>query len=421
MKSAEAEEVAHLLTQIMGLDAASVGPSLIERAVRQRQAACRLGDAHSYLRQLKGSSDERQALIEAVVVPETWFFRDRPTFAALGTLVTEGRIPVHADGVVRILSLPCSTGEEPYSIAMTLLDAGLAANRFKVEAVDISAQALERAVRGTYGGNSFRGSDLGYRDRHFVAAPQGFELRDLPRGQVSFRRGNLFDEILPAAADRYQVVFCRNVLIYFDRAGQDRAIGVLSLLLEEKGLLFVGSSETALLLDHGFASLELPLAFGFHQREAGRREASAGLPPTLKRPSAARSRAARGPRASPRPPLRSAPRPQLVDPPAETPKSLDQASLLADQGHLAEAARHCEAHLALHGPSARAYYLLGLVRDAGGHPAEAAELYRKALYLDPAHEESLAHLALLLDGLGDVRGARAAEGRAHRQARKAGA
>jgi chemotaxis protein methyltransferase WspC len=415
-------EIADLLNRTMGLDTASIGPATLERAVRRRRDACAAADPRAYLAHLKCSQGELQALIESVVVPETWFLRDREAFAALASL-GGARCSRASDEVLRVLSLPCSTGEEPYSIAMTLLDAGLGADRFHVDAVDISAQALERARRAIYGRNSFRGSGLGFRDRHFEATPQGFRLRDVVRGQVRFRHGNLFAEILPPNADLYHVVFCRNVLIYFDRAGQDRAVGVLSRLLEAGGLLFVGSSESALLLAHGFVSLRLPLTFAFRKPGAGAR-VRAEVEPSSTRRSAVRASASRGP--LPQPPafpgiVPPGPRPRVPEAPAEMAKGLVEAGRLADQGHLAEAARQCEDHLARHGPSAQAYYLLGLVRDARGHPVEAAVLYRKALYLDPLHAESLGHLALLLEGLGDASGARAVLGRASRQAQKAGA
>ncbi len=103
---------------------------------------------HAYWERVRGSRAELQALIEAVVVPETWFFRDREAFAALARLAREEWLPsAPQTGCCRLLSLPCSTGEEPYSMAMALLDAGVPADRFRIDAVDISAAALAQAER----------------------------------------------------------------------------------------------------------------------------------------------------------------------------------------------------------------------------------------------------------------------------------
>ena len=109
---------------------------------------------------------ELQELIDTVAVPETWFFRDRGAFIALARIALDAMVRRGPTDVLRILSVPCSTGEEPYSIAMSLLDAGLSPQRFQVEAIDISHRAIERARAGVYRRNSFRGQDLLFRGRH---------------------------------------------------------------------------------------------------------------------------------------------------------------------------------------------------------------------------------------------------------------
>ena len=106
-----------------------------------------------------------------MVVTETWFFREKQPFAALVRLVIEEWLPAHPTGRLRLLSVPCSSGEEPYSMAMALMDAGFPAARFEISAVDISARALAFAQRAIYGRNSFRGADLDFRTRHFRPCP----------------------------------------------------------------------------------------------------------------------------------------------------------------------------------------------------------------------------------------------------------
>lgn len=196
------------LKEVMGLDTASVGSATIERAVKERAAASRLKDLEAYWQCLNASPSERQALIEAVVVPETWFFRDPGAFRALASLAATRRL-----SPLRVLSMPCSTGEEPYSIAMALLDASVDPARLTIDAVDISARALDAARQGVYRKNSFRSSDQAFRDRFF----DGDQLDEHVRAQVCFHQGNLFalDGVLPAAA--YDAIFCRNLLIYLDR------------------------------------------------------------------------------------------------------------------------------------------------------------------------------------------------------------
>lgn len=403
-----------LLKRTMGLDAVSIGAPAIERTVQQRLAACGLPDSAAYLERVLASPGELQELIEAVIVPETWFFRDREAFAALAGPAVQEWQRAHPAGVFRVLSLPCSTGEEPYSAAMALFEAGLPADRFRVDAFDISLRSLAAARRAVFGRNSFRGGDLSFRDRHFTPVPGGWQLNDAVRAQVEFRHGNALEATLPAGTPAYDAIFCRNLLIYFDRTTQDRAIANLARLLSPDGWLLVGPSETGLLMSHAFASAKIPLAFAFRPAATTPRPEAAFSPPSA-------------PRHVPPVPRVFAPARELpfssvtlrtlvpaAVAPAPTHSGLTAAMQLANQGRLVEAARECEAHLRAHGPSAQAFYVMGLVRDASGNHADAAGFYRKALYLDPAHHETLVQLAVLLEGQGDKAGAKVMGERARR-------
>jgi chemotaxis protein methyltransferase WspC len=214
--------IAELLEAGMGLHPASIGMAGVERAVAERVRALGLAGADAYWDALHSMPGERQALIEAVVIPETWFFRDPAAFGAMA------REAMARPGPLRILSLPCSTGEEPYTIAMALLDAGLPAERLRIDAIDISTRALDLARLGLYGRNSFRGADLTFRDRHFTAEGRDWRLRDTVRAPVHFAQGNVIAPDFLASAAPYDIIFCRNLLIYFNPATQQRVAGVLS-------------------------------------------------------------------------------------------------------------------------------------------------------------------------------------------------
>jgi len=410
-----------LLQASIGLSAASIGPAAIARAVEQRLAACDLSDPLAYLERVRASGIEMQALIEAVVVPETWFFRDRHSFTVLARVACEEWLPAHPEGVLSLLSLPCSTGEEPYSMTMALLDASVPANRFRVDAVDISLGSLAQAANAIYGKNSFRGLELTFREIHFDEQPEGYRVKENVRRQVHFQQGNLLaSDFLPGMA-AYDVIFCRNVLIYFDRPTQDRAIAVLNRLLRADGLLFVAPAETSLPSSHDLVSTHEPRAFAFRKAGMGpsapARKPAPRVKPALSghavAPAAAARRAAPAPAAA-RTTVAGVPAARSVDPSVD----LDQAMRLADQGHFAEAAAGCEAHLRRFGPSARAFYLMGLVRDATGNHADAAANYRKALYLDPNHYDTQIHLALLMENQGDLAAARVLRDRARRLEQK---
>ncbi|MEW5710889.1 CheR family methyltransferase [Pseudomonas sp. SB113] len=400
------------LKERIGLDVASVGEAIIERAVRQRSQAVQAQTPCEYWQHLQSSEDEQQALIEAVIVPETWFFRYPESFATLARLALARLAEIKQMRALRILSLPCSTGEEPYSIAMALLDAGLAPHQFKVLGLDVSPLSVERARRGVYGKNSFRSSDIAFRDRHFTEHGDGFHIADRVREQVRLQVGNLLDPALLANEASYDFVFCRNLLIYFDQPTQKQVFDVLKGLTHVDGVLFIGPAEGSLLGRHGMRSIGVPQSFAFSRHA----EPVKPEPVFVPMPTPPRSAA----------PIPVKPRPfstastQVVPikaPPSDAGTLLSRIATLANEGKSAEARAACEQYLNNHPPAAQVFYWLGLLSDVAGSALEAQGFYRKALYLEPQHPQALMHLAALFESQGDSAGARRLQARAARSER----
>ncbi len=373
-----ATTIAEQLRDAIGLDAQSIGPAALARAVEQRMGSLKIRNELAYADLIASSEGELHELIENVVVAETWFFRDREAFIVLADLVVPRRGPLH------VLSAPCSTGEEPYSIAMALLEAGLPPARFTIDAIDVSGRALAVARVGRYGKNSFRGDDLRFRERHFEPAGSSWILRDDLRSTVHFAEGNLLQ---PDLQHLYDVIFCRNLLIYCDTAAQQKILATLHRLLQPDGLLFVGPAETTLAAINGFTPVRHALSFALQKRV----EAPLRAPISV-----------------------VAPKPKLVRgdasrrPPGERPakaienNTLRDAERLADSGQLARARAISESILRRTPDSAAVHYLLGIIAEGERDDARAADAYRKALYLQPDHLEALVHYALLAEKRGDV-------------------
>ena len=403
------------LKERIGLDVTSVGPAIIERAVRQRSIASRALTADEYWHTLQGSQDEQQALIEAVIVPETWFFRYPESFATLAKLASKRLAEINNMRALRILSLPCSTGEEPYSIAMALLDAGLKPHQFKVEGMDVSPLSVEKARRALYGKNSFRGQDIAFRDRHFSAEGDVYRLSDRVLEQVRLQVGNLLDPALLASEPPYDFVFCRNLLIYFDQPTQQQVFEVLKRLTHVDGVLFIGPAEGGLLGRFGMRSIGIAQSFAFSRQRVPEPEP---FPLFVPAPLPVRQSA----RSVPPPPVRNRPFATLTPPPV-TAKASDATALLANiavlanEGKSVEARIACEQYLRDHEPVAQVFYWLGLLSDVSGNALEAQGFYRKALYLEPQHPDALMHLAALLQSQGDAAGARRLQDRAARSER----
>ncbi|KAE9650167.1 protein-glutamate O-methyltransferase CheR [Pseudomonas sp. PB106] len=407
------------LKERIGLDVTSVGPAIIERAVRHRTTLSQAAHADEYWRLLQGSRDEQQALIEAVIVPETWFFRYPESFATLGKLARNRLKELNNMRALRILSLPCSTGEEPYSIAMALLDARLKPHQFKVDGMDVSPLSVEKARRALYGKNSFRGQDLEYRERHFTPTQEGHRVNDNVREQVRWQVGNVLDPTLLASEPAFDFVFCRNLLIYFDQPTQKQVFEVLKRLTHFDGVLFIGPAEGSLLGRLGMRSIGIAQSFAFSRH-------SDPHPEPLPTPQPVAQPVSPPPRSTPPTPVRHRPFATVTPlPAASKANNPDAAALLANiaalanEGKSAEARAACEQYLRSHEPVAQVFYWLGLLSDVAGLTLEAQGFYRKALYLEPQHPEALMHLAALLQAQGDSAGARRLQERAARSGRTA--
>lgn len=415
----EADGFKQWLKDTMGLDATTIGPTLVDRALENRMTVCACKSLAEYWQLLRASPLEQQELIESVVVPETWFFRDVEVFEALVRVFGLNWLAARPGKQLHLLSLPCSTGEEPYTMAMALLDAGFPMECLSIDAIDISERALAKARRAVYGSNSFRGRNLHYRDRHFKAVHGGWQLSDTIRNRVRFRRGNMLD-VGFLSGESYDAIFCRNLLIYFDQETQVRAVDVLSRLLRPEGLLFVGPAETGLMLSLNYISAQMPMAFAFRKPSSD----AAAVPlsviagaQTLNPPVRAKAEFKVPPKPKPRPFSAKIETTSLPSPSSD--ELLEVAKRHADIGSFDDAGLACEAHMKAHGPSAQALCLMGLIQGAAGKRARAEDFFRKALYLEPGHEETLMHLASLLETKGDIAGGRVLRMRAQRHRSKA--
>ncbi|MBS9761423.1 CheR family methyltransferase [Pseudomonas mosselii] len=403
------------LQERIGLDVESVGAAMVERALRQRCTLVQAQNLDDYWVRLLQSTDEQQALIEAVIVPETWFFRYPESFTALAGLAHKRVAELAGARPLRILSLPCSTGEEPYSIAMALLDGGLSPGVFRIDGLDISPSSVAKGELGVYGRNSFRGSELAFRERHFTAVGEAHRLDERVRQQVSLQVGNVLDPALRARQGLYDFVFCRNLLIYFDVPTQQRVFEVLKHMTHVQGVLFIGPAEGSLLARLGMRPLGIAQSFAYVRQDEA-------PPVPIAKPA---SRPTVAPSVPPRiltlPPRVGRPN---AAPVAKVMPAEGEAQLLAsiaqhaNAGDSAQAREGCERYLRKFAPKAQVYYWLGLLSDTEGDAAQAIIHYRKALYLEPQHPEALMHLAMLLAAQGDEAGARRLQERAARAGRE---
>ncbi|WP_426322460.1 CheR family methyltransferase [Pseudoduganella sp. R-43] len=428
----------NVLSTLRRLTGMNLARDTVELAVKRRMEATRATERKAYVDGLDEA--ELRELVELVVVPESWLFRDPQAFAAAVAFVRQ-RL---ADGsrLVRILSVPCAGGEEPYSMAMALFDAGVKPQAFMIDAVDISAACIMRAEAGVFGRNAFRGREMSFRDRYFTWSGDDelYRINDALRARIRFGQGSILEGEL-GTARQYDVIFCRNLLIYFDEPTTAAAIARLSEYLARDGMILAGYAEVPSFVRHGFSPLPHRQAFALRKdiKRSGA-PARAALPAGTPLPSGAglahpaaiapeRATASAAPAPASLPARGSRPAPVAPHPPranranasatsrpvaAGDESLLAHARKLADAGKLLEADAACREFLAQLPESAEAYFILGLLAESAGKPPDAEAHLKRCLYLQPDHYEALCHLALLQEQGGNGRAAATLKARAAR-------
>ncbi|HEU0264574.1 MAG TPA: protein-glutamate O-methyltransferase CheR [Geobacterales bacterium] len=204
------------------------------------------GEYYRHLKSSPHSADEFAHLITLITNNETYFFREDGQLRVFAQEVLPELRRLRAkERRLRIVSAGCSSGEEPYTLAMLLVESGLFSTEWDLQiiGVDLDPQILGRANRGLYGQRSFQVTPQGLRERYFRPRDDGWQVRDLLARLCQFRQGNILG--LPTVVqDEVDVLFCRNVLIYFTEEALSRAIGGFSSLLAPHGSLFLGHAET---------------------------------------------------------------------------------------------------------------------------------------------------------------------------------
>ena len=417
-------KIKQLLNEKIGLNPDSVGESSIVRAVSHRMAALKMDSQRDYCNILADSKQECNELIEEVVVPETWFFRNKTPFDALRNYVKQDVLPsLKPSEKIHILSVPCSTGEEPYSIAMALLEEGVDPKRLSIDAIDISKKALAKARRAIYGRNSFRGVDEKITEKYFHKIRSGQHLMEQVRDLVKFRLGNFLIGSLSPHPNYYDIIFCRNLLIYFNRETQQVALEKLYRSLKDTGALFVGHAETANLSRNNFIQYEHPHSFAYVKKVKGLAAKS------TKQPSPPGKASNQAPKKIPKAweqvfqHIAQVPRSSVSgNAPGKVPANrqrqpqkksilpvksgrrsiaLESAERFVRAGKYDQALKLCEEYLQSVPESADCYFLMGAIYRSSGDDKKSQSMLKKAIYLDPNHEQAIALLLHLAEERGD--------------------
>lgn len=451
--------MSRLLEDHLGLKLQDAQLETLADSMQKRTRDLRAATVDKYVESLTTAGPtvlqrELRYFAERVTVGESYFFRHGEQLDAFAGAVLQELAQQRADHRrLRILSAGCSRGEEPYTLAILVLENLLAFRSWNVDIVgaDVNPRALDQARRGLYSPWSLRDTPEAVRRDYFRSVDGAYLLADFIRRMVRFEEANLLSDGPPWIEAPFDVVFCRNVLIHLVPEAVHQLVSRLESAVAPGGFLFLGPSETLRGLSRCFELLHGRDAFYYRRipdREPGyqpasptralARTASAGAMRSAARATPTRPTAPR-----PREPARGSPViskvVQALPGPLARVRNLfrqerfgealevlgalrsghgrgeaqdDPDALLLEAGALAHAGRISEAEdtarqvLSADDQSPSAHYLLGLCREQAGDPDAARTQHEIAIYLDPAFALAHLHLGMLARRGGDFQTAR---------------
>ena len=225
---------------------------LLEKRLARRLSVLQLRSYREYYQFLKFNRSrelELEEIMDLLTTNETYFFRESYQLQAFSSeIIPELCRRKEAAGQtrrIRIWSAGCSTGEEPYTIAMLLLEQPcLQGWQLEIIGTDISQRVLQQARRGVYGQSAFRVTDNYYRLKYFEPVDGGWRIADTVRQLVAISHLNLLDRTRMAVLGSFDLIFCRNVIIYFDQSAKKQVITSFHSMLQDSGFLLLGHSES---------------------------------------------------------------------------------------------------------------------------------------------------------------------------------
>lgn len=390
----------------------------LRERIGQRMLAVGAETPAAYLDALEGTSGEAEwrRLESAVTINETFFFRFADQFAALRQHILPELIAARAERRrLRIWSAGCSTGAEPYSLAVVvheLLGDALPDWQVSILGTDIDEAALAAAREGRFGSWALRTVSEAERERLFVVEGRHYTICPQYRGLVRFERHNLLSLLEGGGAlqlSDFDLVLCRNVLIYFSAERAAAIAGALGQRIAEDGWLLLGHAEPGPSREDGLVAVPVGSALAYRRADAEPQRALLPPPPP---PSPAPREVPDAPRPVRRP--HASPRVAAPEPPEPPRERLEAVRAALDCGLLDAADRAVRDAIANNPESPRAHFLHALALAGLGRRGEAEAALGRALYLDPSF--AMAHY--LLGVLGEEAGRTEAAVRAYAGARR---
>ena len=422
-------KIKSILKKEIGLDTSTIGDSTIKKILNDRMRSNQITDLDEYYNFLSQNNEELNLLLETSVIPETWFFRDDKPFASILYNLLKQRHN-NPNKICKILCIPCSTGEEPYSLAIFLRNNGIPETAYEIQAIDISLNSIAIAEQGVYGKNSFRDENSrSHIEKHFSYKDSEYSLNNNIKSSVKFYRANILDLTTFPVKQIFDFILCRNLLIYFDIPTKAIAYANLNNILDENGILYIGHSEFGSVPGDTFNTVKIDSTYCLVKKSnpyydlknrINYGESACKIPLSENNTLAAPRKAFSNidlfalPKDNEKDNLSNHTRSNEKNNDIEI---IHQARTMADNGNLRNAESLCYKYIDLHGDHEEAFFLLGLINEASGNTQQAQIYYKKSLYLNPKHYETLIHLSLLTKNMGDIETSQRLKERAERAER----
>ena len=393
--------LAEMVSHTIGFDMKRIGESSIIRAAYRVQAESNVSTCEAIEDLFLHDPKCRQLFIESIVVPESWLFREPKVFQYINTSLHHR---LKSQSEVKILSAPCATGEEACSIALSLLDSGHSRSQFSIIAADISQRAIEDANSGIYPEKAFRSIDETLKKKWFSSTPTGWHVSTKIQQTIKFLNKNLLDtqtetELLQKAKGRFDLISCRNLLVYFTKPQRENLLQTIRRLLKPDGELVVGAAE-AVILPTATWEPTGPLTFRIRKKvNKSRPTQQEEIQPTGNK-SAICTQVELSQTEYDDLKIHS----NQTTAPATVACSevIQDIEALANAGEIEDAIRLCQKSLQLNGAQTDLLYMLAILHQTSGNYIASEKLLEKVVYLKPRHEGALLSLALIARRKGDI-------------------
>jgi chemotaxis protein methyltransferase CheR len=254
LNDADFDQYRELIYAESGITFTPTNRSILESRLKERLREKNIDNVKTYINIVRGDKEELKGFLDSITTNLTRFFRNQAHFDALEKFVIPEikNIKKHPT-TIRIWSAGCSTGEEPYTIAMLMSEILPPPWNFEIMASDISLKCLMTAKEGFYAESRIVGIPDNYLAKYFDKVDGGFKIKPEIHAKIRFDYHNLKNE---PGTKNFDVVFCRNVIIYFDEAAQTAVINRFWDAMSPKSFLFIGHSESLFGMDTKFEFLK---------------------------------------------------------------------------------------------------------------------------------------------------------------------